>query len=161
MFELPPVLHRGARLCTSHLPQDLERPKSVTSLFHPTPLAWIGTPPVLTGWFHGTRPIPLLGCCLSTASSLHMLGHCPSPANAPGCTCGRVSVSVATASTIRVPKWCNDKKGPWLSVISSSISIHYPHRHERHRADAHRGMQFSHPPRRHTFGGCPLIEPCC
>lgn len=91
---------------------------------------------------------PIVGCCccwLSTAGSLYMLCRCPSPANTPGRTCGRVSVTVATASTIRAPEWCNDKKGPRLSVISSSsISIYYPHRHERQCADAHSGMQLNH-----------------
>ena len=36
-------------------------------------------------------------------------------------------------SIIRAPAWCNDKGGVRLSLISSSISIYYPHRHEHHR----------------------------
>lgn len=99
---------------------------------------------------------PIVGCCccwLSTAGSRHMLCRCPSQANTPGRTCGRVSLTVATASTIRAPEWCNDKKGPWLSLISSSISIYYPHRHERPRVAAHSGMRLYHLqgfPRRHA-----------
>lgn len=48
------------------------------------------------------------------------------------CTCGPVSMVVTMVSIIRAPGWCNDKGVARLSLISSSTSIYYPHRHEYH-----------------------------
>lgn len=166
MFESPPVLHRGTRLCRSHLWQNLERPKTRDLIVPSDSISLNRGPACFDRLVSLPEAHPVVGCCccwLSTAGSLRMLCRCPSPANTPGRTCGRVSVTVATASTIRAPEWCNDKKGPWLSVISSSISIYYPHRHERHCVAAHSRMQLNHLqgfPRRHAFGGRPFMESC-
>lgn len=84
-------------------------------------------------------------CCLFTAGSLQTLCCCPLPANTEGRTRGRVSIAVATPSTIRAPECGNDKRGPWLSVISS-ISIYH------HHAVTHSGER-CRVPRRHTSGG--------
>lgn len=146
MLESTPVFHRGTRSCRSHLWQNSERPKT-RDLIVPSDSVSLNRGPRLFRQAGFTTGGPSHCCCcccwLSAAGSLHMSCRCPSPANTPGRTCGRVSVTVATASTIRAPEWCNDKKGPWLSVISSSISIYYPHRHV-HRVAAHSGMQSNH-----------------
>lgn len=72
-------------------------------------------------------------CCCLTAMGLQISFSCLTQTHRPGCTCGQVNMVVTMVSIIRAPGWCNDKGGAWLSLISSSISIYYPHRHEHHR----------------------------
>lgn len=73
---------------------------------------------------------------VTTVMGLQTLFSCPAQTYGPGWTCGQVSMVVTLVATIIAPGWCNDKGGAWLSLISSSISIYYPHRHEHHHTVA-------------------------
>lgn len=101
--------------------------------------------------------------CRSSQMVLETLFSCPVWSR-PGCTCGQVSKAVTMVSIIRAPGWCNDKGGALLSVISSCISIYFPHHREHHHTDSRSRMQFSIPQgfpcRCHTFSGHPLIQQC-
>lgn len=71
-------------------------------------------------------------CCLSTVMVVRMLFSYPKQTYELGCTCGQVSMAVTMVCVIRAPRWCNDKRGSWLSLIFSSISIYCLYRHEHH-----------------------------
>lgn len=58
---------------------------------------------------------------------------------------GEIAFLVTMESIIRGRACRNDKEDAPLSVISSSISIYYPHRHQHHRTVSGSRMQFSDP----------------
>lgn len=74
---------------------------------------------------------------------------------------GEIAFLVTMESIIRGRARCNDKEDAPLSVISSSISIYYPHRHEHHRTVSGSRVQFSNPQGFpcHTCSGLPLVQP--
>lgn len=128
---MPPFLHDGACVCCCSAQESSRSPfaglGNAKNCDLIVPSDGLGLD---SACFDRLIPLqPCVGCCcccLFTAGSLQTLCCCPSPANTEGRTRGRVSVAVATPSTIRAPECGNDKRGPWLSVISS-ISIYHHH----------------------------------